>query len=431
MKKIIAILLSATLLVSVLAGCGAGTSKDTSESTAEKTEASVNEEVAKPVTLQCITFSPSYNDALNELSKEYNKVATNVTISFQSYATDYWTVLKSRIASGDIPDMFHTYAYKDNRVYKDYLFDCSNEPWVKSIDEKSFVGSTLDGKILGYPLVLQGYGIIYNKKIFEDAGITTLPKTRAELEEVCKQLQAKGITPFGNGYKEPWVLHQLFNNFISKEGGDLQKLYDEFSSGTKTFKDLKYINQAFEFIDLTLKYGNTKPLETDFNGQMSLIGSGKVAMIHQGTWAESGIIKANSDVQLGFLGEPTGEEPAKLMVDGNIVWRISKDSKNLEESRKFMNWLITSDYGKGFASEKLGEISTVNGAPAPSAQLAKETVKFMETGDVLPWTNAAWPDGFEQELGKILQSYVAKDKTKDQCIDDMTKAWAKLAKAAN
>ena len=38
-------------------------------------------------------------------------------------------------------------------------------------------------------------GFVYNKKLFEDAGIATLPRTTDELTAVCDKLSAKGITP--------------------------------------------------------------------------------------------------------------------------------------------------------------------------------------------------------------------------------------------
>jgi len=66
----------------------------------------------------------------------------------------------------------------------------------------------VDGKIWGYPFLVQSHSFIYNKKVFRDVGITTLPKTLDELDAAAKKIQAAGIQPFATGFKEFWVLPQ-------------------------------------------------------------------------------------------------------------------------------------------------------------------------------------------------------------------------------
>lgn len=52
-----------------------------------------------------------------------------------------------------------------------------------------------DGKPYAYPMCLEMLGIYYNVDLFEEAGITEIPKTFEQMEEACSKLQEKNITP--------------------------------------------------------------------------------------------------------------------------------------------------------------------------------------------------------------------------------------------
>lgn len=441
MKKAISVLICVMLLAGVLAGCGGGAksagneSSSQAASTAPAAEKKTEEPKKEPVTLKFLLNSPELTEQYNDMAKEYNKQFPNVTLDMNVLQNDYITVLKARLNSGDIPDMFMSSAYNENKVYKDYIYDLTNEDFMKQIEPSALNGVTMDGKITGYPFLLQAHSFIYNKKVFADAGITELPRTMKELEEVCKKLQGKGIQPFGTGFKEWWVLEQTSTQYLApvrdSYGGDYTKLIDELNSGSKKFGDIKEIDNVFNIIDLQKKYGGTKPMETDFNMQCTLLATGKAAMIHQGTWAEDTIKKTNPDADIGFLAAPVDDNPDKagIMVDSNLTFRVAKDNKNLNETLNWLRWLTTSDYGKAWVPEKIKQMSTIKGAPLPKAQLAEDTVKFMNENKTYPWFKGYYVDGFEQPVGVGFQSYAA-GKTREQVKEELSKAYEKAAKAA-
>ena len=432
-KKSISVISTSVLIMSLLAGCASGSKPEaTSSSSTEKAAGTAAPANTKPVTLSILQYAPEMTDAMHHLADEYHKQNPNVTIDITIHQDDYNTLLKTRINSGDIPDIFMSGAYNENKTYKDFAYDLSKEDFMKNIADSAKTGVTLDGKVLGYPLILQSHSFIYNKKLFADAGITEMPKTFSQLEEAAKKLQAKGIIPFANGYKEWWVLEQTFTQVMSAMGGDYAATFADISAGKKKLSDIPAAMNIFNLLDITTKYGNPKPLETDFNAQVNLFAQGKAAMMHQGTWAEESVRKISKDLDIGFMAGPVGEDASKagLMVDSNIVYRINKDSKNLKEVLKFFNWLTTSDYGKKFVPVETKQISTIKDAPFPDAQLAKATSEFVKNGVTYPWVKGYWPDGYEQKAGEILQKYVGGAATRDQVKDDLDKTWAKLAKAA-
>lgn len=433
MKKRIWSTVTATVLAaSLLSGCGAD--KDAGGAAGSDAAAGGGKDAgsAKPVTLEIFQYSPEMADAMHQLADAYNKENPNVTINVTINQDNYYPLLKTKINSGNVPDIFMTGAYNDNITYQDYSYDLTSEPFMKNIVDTAKTGVTLNGKVLGYPLILQSYSFIYNKKLFADAGITRLPKTFAELEAAAKQLQDKGITPFSNGYKEWWVMEQTMTPVMASMGGNYQQTFSDINNGKKKLSDIKELNNLFPLIDITLKYSNPKPLETDFNSSVSLFAQGKAAMIHQGSWAEDPIRKIDPNIDIGFLPHPVGEDGAKagLMVDSNIVYRINKDSKNLKEVLKFFNWLTTSEYGKNFVPKVVKQISTLKEAPFPDAQLAKETSEYLKNGLTYPWVKGYYPDGYEQQAGQILQQYAGGVLKKEQAVSQLESTWTKLAAAA-
>ena len=61
--------------------------------------------------------SPEYADAINTLIDDYKKVAPNVTINYETTQNDYPTLLKAKINSGDVPDIFSSTSGKEIDTY--------------------------------------------------------------------------------------------------------------------------------------------------------------------------------------------------------------------------------------------------------------------------------------------------------------------------
>jgi len=421
MKKsspVIAFLVSAVILAA-LPGC------------AKKTEAP-----KEKVTLKFMFFSPELTDQYNDMAKAYES-ETGVAIDITVLQADYVTVLRAKLNSGEIPDVFMSSAYADNDTYKDFCLDLTDQDFIKAVEPTALTGVTVDGKVLGYPFLVQAHSFIYNKKLFADAGITELPTTIADYEAVCKKLQSKGIQPFATGFKEWWVLPQTAWQVLApvrgQYEGDYAKFVAKLNDGSLKFKDIKEMRYVFDVLDLIKKYGGNKPMESDFNDQCSLLATGKVAMIHQGNWAEDTIRKTTPDIDIGFLVGPVGPsgEKAGIMFDSNQTIRVGKGAKNTEATLAWMKWLTTSEYGKNWVSGKIKQMSPIKGAPAAEAQLAKATTALLAAGTPsYPWFYQRFPTGTEQGLGIILQGYCAGMTDRAKTVAALDAEYTKIANAA-
>lgn len=435
-KRFLALSVSLVLIIGILAACGSdknNTGNNGGANTGGETEAS-----DKPVTINMFTASPEYTEAFNAYIAEYKKVKPNVTINLEIMQADYNTVLKSKIAAGSTPDVFQTTAGGDIDTFAEYSADLTNEPLAAAMTDAVKINmSSKDGKVLGFPVKGNLMNMVYNKKLLADAGITEVPKTTSQMEEAIVKLEAKGITPFANAYKEWWVWKHIFQNFVNAAAEDAgiapKELVNQFIAGETTFKDHPLLNDNFfSFIDTTVKHGTNKPLERDSNAEVSDFASGKAAfMTGKGAWDEEAIKKITPDFELGIVGYPVSEkaEQTLLVTGADQALRINKDSKVAKETIAFFNWLYTSEYGKNWFSSVAKVIPPIKDAPLPELDMPKQMEEILKTEKSGDLSVNYSLDTFHQKFGELMQAYIGGSKTKDQAIDEIQKAWVQFGSA--
>jgi len=385
-------------------------------------------------TLKLFFYSPELTDQYNDMAREY-KAETGVTLDITVNQADYVTLLRAKLNSGDIPDVFMSSAYADNSTYKDYIYDMTDVDFMKQIEPSALAGVTVKGRITGYPFLVQSHSFIYNKKIFAEAGITTLPRTLREYEDVARKLQARGIQPFATGFKEWWVLPQTAWQVLAPAAesyGGFAGFVEKLNSGALTFKDVKGMSTLFDVLDMIKKYGGPKPLESDFNDQCSSLATGKAAIIHQGNWAEDTIRKTTPDIDIGYLRGPVAGTAAQagIMYDSNQTIRVAKDGQ-VELALAWLKWLTTSEYGKNWIPDKIKQLSPIKGSKAPSAELAQATVAMLaQKIPSYPWYYQMFPTGTEQGLGIILQGYCAGETNRQQTLSALDAKYTQIVNAS-
>ncbi|MBO9605537.1 MAG: extracellular solute-binding protein [Paenibacillaceae bacterium] len=438
MKKMMIGGLALALTATVAAGCGNkddGTKNAGSASPSAGASASATPK--KNVTIKMFQFKVEIAEQLNKLIAEYEK-QTGVKIQVETVGggADYGAALKAKFNSNDKPDIFNNGGYSDLDLWVDQLEDLSDQPWVKDLVKGAAEPMTKNGKLYGQPLNLEGYGFIYNKDLFAQAGITELPKTLTQLEAAAKKLQDKGITAFENGYGEWWVLGNHFVNLPFAQQPDPNAFIDGLNKGTAKISGNAAFDNWVKLFDLTLKYGNKNPLQTDYNTQVTDFATGKAAMMQQGNWTQVQISKTNPNIKIGFLPMPINDDAAtmdKLPVGVPNNWVVNKNSAVKDEAKKFLNWMVTSDAGKKTITNEFKFIPAFTTIPADESvlgPLAADIIKYSKDGKTLTWNWFKFPGGesSSKKFGDAMQGYVGKKFTKEQMLDDFQKTWDGLKK---
>lgn len=437
-KKILSLIMAATMASTMLFGCGSTASAPAAESKTEseapaETVATTSDE---PVEIYMFISSPEYADAINVLIEEYKKVAPNVTINYETTQNDYPTLLKAKLNSGEVPDIFSSTSGMEIDTYLEYTYDLSNEPIAEAMSDSvaAAMASTKEGGGI-YGLAIKGnwFGCVYNQAIFDEVGIA-YPTTFAELEAACEAIQAAGHTPFSTGFGEWWVWKHVAQQFESaaaqKAGISTGELAEKFKKGEAHISDYpEMYNDFFNFVDLAVKYGDAKPLESTLATEEAAVATGEAAMmLGQGAWVEADCLAINPDFKLGFNGYPINDDASltKVVAGSDQALRVNKDSANLQAVLDFINWWYTSDYAETWFND-------VAGVVLPIKSDAKSTFEVINQGEALAAANGTADlgisydtDSFHQIFGETMQSYVAGTLTKDQACAEIEAQWVAI-----
>lgn len=417
MKKQRGLLLACTLLLTALtAGCG----KDNADGTK---------------TVHIYQFKVEIADALASLKTEFEKEHPDIKLEIQSVGggTDYGASLRAKFSSGDEPDIFTIGGNNERDMWLEYLEDLSDEAWAKDVKPLAAEQMTVDGKLYGMPMNLEGYGFIYNKDLFKQAGITEKPLTLTALREAADKLKAAGITPFANGYQEWFVLGNHNVNVPFAQQPDPEAFIAGLTDGSKTFADDPIFAKWIDLLDLTVEYGNKNPLSTDYNTQVTMLANGEAAMMQQGNWTQGQLDGIDPDLNLGILPMPiddTPEDNDKLYVGVPSNWVINKNSPVKEEAKEFLNWLVTSETGKKYITKEfqfIPALDSIKGTEEDLGGLGAEVLAYTDKNQALTWNWTRLPNGMPQELSSSIQGYLGGKLTKEGMLKEFQVNWDNLS----
>jgi len=286
---------------------------------APKAAAPATPAAGEQVTVDIFQFKVEIAKELDAAARAYEAANPNVKINIQTVGggNDYGAALRAQFQSGAEPDIFNIGGPQDVADWTAKLEDVTDQPWVAQAMDGVLSGVTVDSKVYALPFAIEGYGLIYNKEIFEAAGIDAATiKDFDSLEAAAKALDAKiksGALKekypqleavFEYAAKETWVtglhtsnvaLSQEFDNSLTafkapkvefKNADSLKKLIDLMADYSPAGKDRAKLNA----VDYATQVDNGLAIE-------------RVAMIQQGNWVYGGIAKVDQAVadKLGML----------------------------------------------------------------------------------------------------------------------------------
>jgi len=262
-----------------------------------------------------------------------------VKVVFETPSTDGpQGTLQQGLASGDIPDIVQSNL---DPVVAPQLLGFPDEAWV--MDTPFVSANTLDGQIYKVATAAQIQSLVfYNKDAFDEAGITTLPKSIDEFTAALKKLKAAGYLPLQTAGE--WVTG---SQLIMMAQPDLMTTNPDFfaqaTSGEATFADSAYATYM-EAYEGWVKDGlvSDQALGLKYEDAIAGFTSGKAATIVMGNWLVNSIDEANPTFPVGVFPTPTidGSTPRQY---GNAAqpYSILKDSKNVALALDLVKYLVS------------------------------------------------------------------------------------------
>jgi len=307
---------------------------------------------AAPVTLTyLVDDSQNTKDTAQALTDAYTALHPNVTFTIETRpgGTDGDNIIKTRLATGDMDDIFWYNSGSLLQALKpaDTIVDISGEPFIPNIDP-TFITTVQQGKaIFGVPSgTALGGGILYNKKVFAQVGITP-PKTWAEFESNNDKLKAAGIAPVGATFGDTWtsqlfVLADFYNVNQAEPGfvADYTANKAKYATTPAAMAGFKYLQEAHDKGWYQKGYQTLK-----FEPGLAQLADGKFAQYPQLSFVLSTIATNSPDKidDIGFFAMP-GTDAAK---NGATIWMpaatyIAKTSKNIDAAKGFLAFIAST-----------------------------------------------------------------------------------------
>ena len=349
MKRKFALLLTAALAVSCLAGCGNsvgngnGGDVQTSSTVSETADKGKKENIT-------LTFGTHQSGipscgVVQDLAAQFEE-ETGIKVDFQISPDAQWRdLLKVKLDSGEAPDIFCVDADPlslYSRVRPDEnCVDLTNEEWVDRMADYAKECVEYDGKIYAIRFAepkLNFYN--YNKKIFSDLGLE-IPTTYEEFKTVCQTIQEAGIVPIYEATQSAW--HQCVPLYGS--GPYYEKLepglYEALNNNTKDIKDVAMmktiLEQMKEFAELG--YYGEDYLSNTVDAAKDEIGTGRAAMYLAAPGFALQVEDQYPDMkdQIGIFLMPFGDVLANNA--SSAAYFINSKSENAEYALEFFRFL--------------------------------------------------------------------------------------------
>jgi len=436
MKKLLAIILAALMVLALTSACGntsdpapppaADTPADSSADTPADTaaDAPAGDEGPAPIFFEYLSFVDQENDQVGLVMDKYMEENPHVTIEKQTMDHDSFQALFLIMVESDtLPDMFWQTAYN-------VFFSSEDNPDVV-VDlaphlPQSFIDSILpdamqsvtgeDGRIVGFPAEMGVQAWMWNKSLFDQVGLS-IPTTDAELLEAAKVFAENDLVLIAQGTLDSWPTWG-FENWTALHGC-WETSVDTYATHTLKFGDSAW-GQTLSFIAELADLGAFPQHNSTMNFEQ---------MTALFTSGNAGVINLPSDQLANIIGTPVendivfnwgitfpGQEAAQNQVfrsAGNcyaIGSKAASDPAVLEEIIKFNLWryeeenaVIPLQHGFNLPiSFETVDMSTMSKAIAEQAVLIADTsVEAMPTQPLFAiywayeedhpkWTNI-WP----------------------------------------
>jgi raffinose/stachyose/melibiose transport system substrate-binding protein len=316
-------------------------------------EAPTAAEAPAPVTLSLLgAQNPNDQLMIEGLTEAYTALHPNVTFEIEVAAgggAEADNLVKTRLATGEMNDIFY---YNSGSLLQalhpsDTLVDLSQEPFIANIAESFLPTVSQNGGIFGVPV---GYasagGILYNKKVYEDLGLS-VPKTWDEFAANNEKIKAAGISPVLQTYGDTWTsqLFVLADNYnvaqaVPNFAEDYTNNKAKYATIPEAMAGFEHLQEGFEKDWYQQDFATAR-----FEQGLEMLASGEVPQYPMLTQVMNAVASNWPDKvnDVGFFAQP-GPDATK---NGATIWMplafyIPKTSPHIDVAKDFFAFVAST-----------------------------------------------------------------------------------------
>lgn len=366
-RKVLAVLLSTGMAVSLLAGCsgsGSGDSGDTG-SDSEKLVITYNDSGDTGEDGYMYNWiMNTYNnwDKKDEVEIELQPIVAN--------DSDYFTKVQTEMQDPSTsPDLFFEDTFQLNTdVAAGYVTDITDyvnswDEWNTAIVEALKEGTKgTDGQTYAVPVSTDVRGLWYNKDVFEEAGLGRdwQPESWQDILDACAAIKANcadDVVPIWFACSNTEAEATSMNTFQMLLSGTGETLVDD-ETGVWNISG-KGITDSLEFLETCKSEGYIGTLSevfdaSDWEYANKYMASGKLGIYLNGNWGYADYLSTGSYPMegytddtltdaLGFAQMPLQNGGGYTTMSGGWSWAIAENSDQKDMSFEFIKELMKPD----------------------------------------------------------------------------------------
>lgn len=460
MKKLIALGLAGAMTATLLAGCGSSASSAAASTGSTGGDSATAEATGVPA-YNTLTVGTDYTDltaslkvltnrtdlledgTLDNYVAEFNKLYPNITIKYEGM-TDYANDMTTRLTSNDWGDICMVPTTIPLTELGDYFQPLCQVSDIEN--EYNFATNrSFDGTVYGIPSTGNVQGVIYNKAVFEKAGIDKLPTTPDEfLDDLQKIKDNTDAIPLYTNYAAGWTM-SAWDAYIG--GGatadadwmniTMPQTADPFAPGVPTGDAQSGPYAVYYTLYEAVKRGLTEddPTTTDWEGCKPMMNNGQIGVMVLGSWAIVQMQDAGDNAaDIGYMPFPitvNGKQYASAGADYcfGVNKNIADDNKIASEL--YIKWFSESS---NFAYDQ-GGVPVLKSQDYPATLSAFDGIDLIED-TAAPTEIADLADNVKQEaelalnadqthVMRVVEAAINGDETLDDIVADWNDSWGK------
>jgi len=433
-RQSLAVLAAGSMLVT-LAACGGSQPTGPSDSQ----ESSGVDAASAGATLWGLTGGSE--PALRSSLKRWNSAHSDQQIAAEWFANDaYKEKIRTSIGSGNSPTLIYSWGGGTlaDYVADDAVIDLGDQlkPALDRVFESVVDTGRVNGDIYAVPMnQSQPIVLYYNKKLFEEAGIS-VPSTYAELLDAVETFKSQDVIPIALAGQSVWPELMYIEYLVDRIGGP--EVFDAVLAGEQgAWSDpaiVEALTKIQELVDAGAFGEGFASTSADGGGDTALVYTGRAAMVLQGAWVYPNFLKNAPEFmeagKLGYAPFPavkggSGDE-ANLVGNPSNYWSVSAAASE-EEQQVAIDYLLAETYSKENVQDFL-EIGTV----PPLKGIEDEVAAADESGYLpfvydmiksaphfqLSWDQALPPDQAQALLDNLSKIFLGQI-TPQQFVDAM------------
>lgn len=290
------------------------------------------------VTITYCNFNASggNEETLAKMVAAFEAEYPNIKVEVETIGySDYFTQMQTRVAGGTAPDCYEL-NIENFAAYasKGLLAEIAGVD-VSGLNETALGAFNVGGKQFGLPESFSNVVLIYNKDLFDKAGVSypTDSWTQDDLQAAAEAIRALDENTFG--IWQPITYNELFKVVAQYGGALLNEDKTEF-----TINSPENLKAAQTLVDRVL-VSNVQPntAQQGGMGDWDMFMSGRLGMIPTGIWAFQTFTE-NCDFAWDIAVEPGSTQKATHFFSNCVV--MNPQTEHPEEVATWLAWLASS-----------------------------------------------------------------------------------------